>query len=146
MKQDVIQALEGQVSCYRRLVKLAELQHGHVQQNQTEALLDVLKNRQMLLDEIMQHERVVGPAKRGWNEFIAGIESNQRDVAQGLLNETRALLQQIVDADQNDAMVLQQRKLSLGKQINQASAARQVNRNYAAAAYGNRNSRMDVQR
>src|SRR5262245_46979237 len=101
MKDHVIQALEGQVSCYRRLVKLAELQNGHVQQNQTEALLDVLKNRQMLLDEIMQHERVVGPAKRGWNEFIAGIESNQRDVAQGLLNETRALLQQIVDADQN---------------------------------------------
>jgi hypothetical protein len=146
MKHDVIQALEGQVSCYRRLVKLAELQHGHVQQNQTEALLDVLKNRQMLLDEIMQHERVVGPAKRGWNEFIAGIESNQRDVAQGLMNETRALLQQIVNADQNDAMVLQQRKLNLGKQINQASAARQVNRNYATAAYGNRNSRMDVQR
>jgi hypothetical protein len=146
MKDDVIQALEGQVNCYRRLVKLAELQHGHVQQNQTEALLDVLKNRQTLLDEIMRHEQVVGPVKRGWNEFVAGIESDQRDVAQGLLNETRDLLQQIVDADQNDALVLQQRKLNLGKQINQASAARQVNRTYATAAYGNRNSRMDVQR
>jgi predicted nuclease with TOPRIM domain len=146
MKDEVIQALEGQVSCYRRLVKLAELQHGHVQQNQTEALLDVLRSRQSLLDEIMQHERVVGAVKRGWSEFVEGIESDERVRAESLLNETRSLLQQIVSADQNDAMVLQQRKLNLGRQINQASAAKQVNRNYAAAAYGNRSSRMDVQR
>ena len=47
-------------------------------------------------------------------------------------------------ADRNDAMVLQQRKLTLGRQINQASAARTLNRNYAAAAYGTRPARMDV--
>jgi len=146
MKDEVIQALEGQVSCYRRLVKLAELQHGHVQQNQTEALLDVLRNRQVLLDEIMQHERIVGPVKRGWNDFVEGIEAGERTRAESLLTETRTLLQEIMNADQNDAMVLQQRKLNLGKQINQASAAKQVNKNYAAAAYGNRASRMDVQR
>jgi hypothetical protein len=146
MKDEVIQALEGQVCCYRRLVKLAELQHGHVQQNRTEALLDVLRSRQLLLDEIMQHERVVGPAKRGWSDFVEGIESSERTRAESLLSETRTLLQHIVNADQNDALVLQQRKLNLGKQINQASAARQVNRNYAAAAYGGRTSRMDVQR
>ncbi|MDB5305421.1 MAG: hypothetical protein JWM97_2970, partial [Phycisphaerales bacterium] len=44
------------------------------------------------------------------------------------------------------ALVLQQRKLNLGRQINQASAARQVNRNYAASAYGRAPSQMDVQR
>ena len=37
-------------------------------------------------------------------------------------------------------------KLNLGRQINQASAARQVNRNYAASAYGTRPARLDVQR
>jgi hypothetical protein len=146
MKDQVIQALEGQVSCYRRLVKLAELQHGHVQQNRTEALLAVLKSRQDLLDEIMQHERVVGVVKRGWTNFIGSIDSGERARAESLLNETRTLLEQIVNADQNDALVLQQRKLNLGRQINQASAAKQVNRNYATAAYGNRTSRMDVQR
>ena len=146
MKEQVIHALEGQVSCYRRLVKLAELQHGHVQQNQTDKLLDVLKSRQTVLDEIMQHERVVGPAKRGWSEFVGGIEAGERARAETLLGETRELLQQIVNADQNDALVLQQRKLNVGKQINQASAARQVNRTYATAAYGNRTSRMDVQK
>ena len=45
------------------------------------------------------------------------------------------------------SLVLQQQKLNLGTQINQATAARQVNRNYAAAAYGARGGgRMDLQR
>ena len=59
---------------------------------------------------------------------------------------TRQLLEQITAADKDDVLVLQQRKLNLGRQINQATAAKRVNRNYAAAAYGPRASTMDVQR
>ena len=63
-----------------------------------------------------------------------------------MLADTRRLLEQITTADKDDVLVLQQRKLNLGRQINQASAAKQVNRNYAAAAYGPRQSRMDISR
>jgi hypothetical protein len=61
------------------------------------------------------------------------------------LAETRQLLEQITAADRNDSIVLQQRKLSLGRQINKTSAARTLNRKYAAAAYGTRPSKMDIQ-
>jgi hypothetical protein len=60
--------------------------------------------------------------------------------------ETRRLLEEITTSDRNDAMVLQQRKLNLGKQITQAKAARQVNRNYATAAYGAVKSKVDFSR
>ena len=43
-------------------------------------------------------------------------------------------------------LVLQQRRLNLGKEIRQTSSARQVHRMYGAAAYGHRPPRMDVQR
>ena len=69
-----------------------------------------------------------------------------RGKADALLAETRRLLEQITTADRNDALVLQQRKLNLGRQINMASAARQVNRKYSAAAYGSRQPNMDIQR
>ena len=44
--------------------------------------------------------------------------------------------------------VTQQRKLNLGRQINQATAAKQVNRNIAASAYGGarRMARVDLQK
>jgi hypothetical protein len=78
---------------------------------------------------------------------VATLPSDVRAEAETLLAETRRLLEQITTADRNDALVLQQRKLSLGNEIGKATAARQVNRNYAAAAYGARGGgRMDLQR
>src|SRR3954469_25872137 len=146
MKDEVVQALEDQVACYQRLAKLAELQHVHVQQEQIEALLSVMQSRQVVLDQITQLDTAIAPAKRDWVGFVGRIDSGQRARAEGLLAETRRLLEEITLADQNDALVLQQRKLNVGKQINQATAAKKVNRNYAAAAYGTPQSRMDLQR
>ena len=145
MNQNVITALEEQVGCYRRLSRLADVQHEHVRQSQTEALLEVLQSRQVVLDQLKELENVIAPAKRRWSEFVDEI-GEQRDHAEQLLAETRRLLEQITTSDRDDAMVLQQRKLNLGKQINQASAAKQINRNYATAAYGKRASTMDFSR
>jgi hypothetical protein len=144
--QPVITALAGQVDCYRRLAKLAALQHVHVQQGRTEQLLEVLKCRQEVLDRVAGFEAVIVPAKRIWGEFVAGLNATARTMAESLLAESRQLLEQITTADRNDAMVLQQRKLSLGREINRTGAARQVNRSYAATAYGSRPSQMDIQR
>ncbi len=141
-----ILALEEQVACYRRLAKLAELQHVHVQQEQTEQLLEILQKRQEVLNDIGRLEGVVGPQKRRWAAYLGELDGADRVRAETSLAETRRLLEEITAADRNDALVLQQRKLNLGRQINQASAAKQVNRNYAAAAYGPRQSRMDISR
>ncbi len=142
----VILALEEQVECYRRLAKLAATQHEHVQFGQTEALLSVLQLRQDVLDRIAGLEQVLTPAKRQWREYLATLQPMPRARAEILLGETRSLLEQITAADRNDAIVLQQRKLELGKQISQTSVAKQVNRSYAAAAYGARNPTINLQR
>ena len=141
----IIDALHGQVDCYKRLAKLAELQHAHVQQGRTEQLLEVLTYRQQVLDQLGALERVVAPAKREWPQFVSTLRPDARAEAERLLAETRRLLEDITAADCDDVLVLQQRKLNLGRQINQAASARQVNRTYAAASYGRRASVMDVQ-
>jgi hypothetical protein len=139
-------SLEQQVDCYRRLAKLAQLQHVHVEQNRTDALLDVLQNRRAMLDEIHRLEQSIGPAKQRWGEYLGSISGADRSRVESLMNETRDLLEQITAADQNDVLVLQQRKLNLGRQINQAKAARSVNRNYGTSALGAPGaSKMDIQ-
>ena len=143
----VISALREQVDCYRRLAKLAEIQHDHVQQGRTEQLLEVLGARQEVLEQVAGHEAVIAPAKQRWPQYLGELVASKRAQAEGLLAETRHLLEKITTADRNDALILNQRKLSLGHQINKASAARQVNRTYAAAAYGNRGAGgVDLQR
>ena len=145
--ESILAALQEQVDCYRRLAKLAEIQHEHVQQGRTEQLLEVLGQRQEVLGEVARCETRIAPAKRQWAAYLATLPPDARVEAETLLGETRRLLEAITTADRNDALVLQQRKLSLGSQIGKATAARQVNRNYAAAAYGSfGGGRMDLQR
>lgn len=142
----VVQALAAQVEGYRRLARLAELQHMHVQQAQTEQLLEVLRRRQEILDSAAAQEAIIAPAKRKWSEFLKSLDDLTRAEAELLLAETRRLLERITTADRNDALVLQQRKILLGRQINKAGAAQQINRKYSQAAYGSRKSTMDIQR
>jgi hypothetical protein len=141
----IILALQQQVACYQKLAKLAELQHLHVQKGETDELLNVLHRRQEVLDQISAFEKVIVPAKRGWGDYLATLTDEQRLTAETLLGETRRLLEQITAADRNDTIVLQQRKLNLGKQINKTTVARAVNKTYAAAAYGTRRSSVDIQ-
>ena len=144
-EKSILTALSDQVDCYRRLSRLTDLQHEHVQQSRTEELLELLGKRQEVLDQIAQLERAIEPARKSWSTYVGGLTTDDRRLAEILMGESRRLLQDITAADRDDAMVMQQRMLNLGKQINQARAAKQVNRAYAAAAYGSRNSRMDVQ-
>jgi hypothetical protein len=141
----VIIALQQQVVCYQKLAKLADLQHQYVQKGQTDDLLGVLQRRQEVLDQIAAFEQTVAPAKRGWNDYLAGLAMEDRLSAESLLAETRRLLEQITVADRNDTIVLQQRKLNLSQQINKRTVARNINKNYAAAAYGPRRSNVDIQ-
>lgn len=148
MTQELIDALSKQVGCYRQLLKLAELQHEHVQQNHTDGLLEVLQRRRDVLDEITMLEREVAPSKRQWTKLSESADAQRRAQAESLLGETRALLERITAADQSDVLVLQQRKLNLSRQISQTTTARSINRSYGIAAYGGADarSRMDVQR
>jgi hypothetical protein len=142
----VISALERQVECYQRLAKLGEVQHEHVQHSATDQLLKVLGMRQEVLDQIVALERTLASAKKQWGQYLAGLEAAARARAEELLAQTRGLLEHITAADRNDALVLQQRKLTVGRQLGQTAAARQVNRSYRAAAYGPGRTNMDVQR
>jgi hypothetical protein len=141
----IIIALAEQVNCYRRLAKLAEAQHQHIQNSDTESLIDVLQHRQQLLDQMKDFENVIAPAKKQWNEYLGGLDGGSRARAESLLAESRVLLEKITTADRDDVLALQLRKINLGRQIQQTNAARQVNRSYVNAAYGKVESRMDVQ-
>jgi hypothetical protein len=144
--EQFVAALQAQASCYRRLAKLVEVQHEHVEQNRADALLEVLSARQEEMTRIAAIDASVGSVWRGWSEMSPRLGDGDRRLAETLLAEIRSLLEQINLADQNDSIILQQRKHSVGQQLQQANSARQVNRSYAAAAYGRPASRMDVQR
>lgn len=139
-------ALNEQAECYRRLAKLVEAQHEHVEQSRTDALLEVLRQRAGEVERIGQLETRLAPLRRAWSEATADWTVEQRSSAESLIGEIRALLERINAADRGDSIILQQRKLSVARQLRHAGAVQGVNRSYAAAAYGRPSPRMDVQR
>jgi hypothetical protein len=140
----VLDALAKQVACYQRLAKLAEIQHQHVEREQVEGLVEVLQMRAGVLTEVGALDAVIRPARKRWTAFLAELPPERRASAEEMLAETLRLLERITSADKDDVLVLQQRKLNIGRQITQAGTARTINRNYAAAAYGKPPARVDV--
>lgn len=141
----ILAALTEQVACYRRLAKLAEQQHEFIQQEQTEELLRILTARQAELDQLLALGRTIAPAKKEWAQYLVTLPQATREKAESLMAETRTLLERITAADRNDVLVLQQRKLNIGRQIGQVNTGRVVNRAYAAAAYGQKPKGLNVQ-
>lgn len=132
---EVLAALAEQVRCYRALARLAERQHEHVLNDHTEGLLEVLREREVVLDRAAALERVVGPVKREWATVSVTMPAEQRRVMEGHLAEVRRLLAEITAGDERDALAMQQRKLRIGLELRSTSAATAVNRSYAASAY-----------
>jgi len=140
----VIEALRQQVECYRRLARLSEAQHEHVRQGRTDCLLDILRQRQEELDRIAALESDVAPVRRNWQHYLASLDAARRALVEGLMVETRMLLERITAGDRDDALVLQQQKLSVGGEMARAAAGIRAGRQYAPDP-SRRQSTLDVQ-
>jgi len=134
----VLSALEQQSLVYERLLKLCQLQRWHIQENQTEQLLEVLRQRQEAMENISFLDETIAPARKRWESFLGGLDAVRRAMAQSLMAMERRLLEQITAADRSDSITLQQRKIPVGCRINQAAIVTRVNRAYATAAYSSR--------
>jgi len=139
-------ALQRQLACYHKLAQLADVQHTCVEQNRTRDLMQILGQRQEVLDQIADLEQVIGPAKRRWSDYLTELPADDRGVAEKMLAETRQLLERITRVDTDDSLILQQRKLSVSRDVQRTIVAQRVNRSYAAAAYMKRPASVDVQK
>jgi len=116
-------------------LKLADAQHEFVVQDRHDELLEVLTRRQIELDAITTLEREVRELKDQWMEISPTLADDDRAQIEQLLHTTRDLLERITESDQNDALVLQQRKLAVGRQIHHAKSAGVAHQRYADGAY-----------
>lgn len=142
--QLILADLAAQADWYAKLLKLAEIQHSLIEQERTDDLLVVLERRQKIVEQISLIEQRLRPVKQDWPAATAGFSDEDRVRVEAKFAEARGLLEEITRADQDDAMLLTQRKISVGQQLRQANAGQQINRRYAASAYAGVGGRMDV--
>ena len=151
MNSAILESLSDQLDCYRRMAHMAGEQSRAIFGGETDKLLAVLERREALTARAAELETTIGPFKRGWPRSADAMEDADRDEAQRLLGEIKRTLADLTKRDDKDAATLRARLAMTGGELEKAKVddrhVRQINRRYAAAAYGGRNKgKLDVSR
>jgi hypothetical protein len=138
--------VSAQIDLYSKLLRLCEIQHTLIAQERTDDLIVVLQRRQMIVEAVGAIEQRLKPIKQDWHSLASGIDRDTRSDLESKFAQSRDLLMQITQADDDDALMLQQRKMAVGRQLRQTTSGRVMNQKYAAGAYATTGGRMDVSR
>lgn len=138
--------VSAQIDLYSKLLRLCELQHTLIAQERTDDLMVVLQKRQAIVEALGAIEQRLRPIKQDWHSRAASIDTELRSSLEAKFALSRDLLMQITEADKDDALVLQQRKIAIGQQLRKTTSGRVMNQKYASGAYATTGGRMDISR
>jgi hypothetical protein len=136
--------LTQQKSLYEQLLKLSMRQRDFIAGDRVDELLNLLQQRQSLIEQAGQIENRVKPIKLEWAAVSQSIDEASKQHVQNILAESRDLLGQLAQRDSDDSLVMQQKKLDVRKQIQGTQQQTQVAKHYAAGAYASSRSQINV--
>lgn len=131
---EVIELLQAQVALYEKLKELAERQRLLISHGQSEALLEILGERQRLVDGLSEINRTMSSVRKDWESIKSRMTQQQRTEAETLVQQVGESLQEIMASDEADSRALNSRRDQVGQ-----SLATLRTKEMAASAYGHAN-------
>jgi len=128
---EMVALLKEQRTLFCRLRALTQRQRSLITQDDSDALLGVLSQRQQLVDGLIGISDRLAPYRSDWSTLYAELEEPVRQEVAGLLEETNAALHGILQSDRQDTAMLTARKQQIAD-----SAATLDHGSRAGAAYG----------
>jgi len=132
--EGLIDLLREQRDLYRRLQELSDRQRNLISGDRPELLLNILRDRQMLVESLARVNQQLSPYRQSWQEIYATLPPADRQTASSLLDEINGMLQLILKADQEDQALLSARKQAVARSLNDVSGGRVANTAYAQHA------------
>lgn len=123
--------LERQRRLYRSLQALADRQAQLVSAGNPDGLLQVLAQRQGVLEEVKKTNDALLPFRQRWDGICQMLDEEQRTAVSAAINEINDHLQAIMQRDQKDSEMLQVRCRQVGQELQGARLGRN-----ALKAYG----------
>ena len=128
---DAISRLEMQAAAGDRLADLAREQGGLIETGRVDELLEVLTQRQSLIDELLAVVTEIGPLADAVQHTPAGVTEVQRQTVRRLVDTIGQRLAEVIDIDSRDRTRLEQRLAEVNRERSVNTSART-----ARAAYG----------
>lgn len=127
---ELLDLLTRQHELYRELRKLAVSQRDLIAAEDPSGLLNLLSQRQRLIDQLATINQRLEPVRAEWKKIEAMLSTEQRARAADLVEQVGQLLAEILQADEADTKLLSARKVVIGQQLKGTVATAQ-----AQAAY-----------
>lgn len=128
--KELVQLLEHQRVLFARLRGLADRQKALVIQDDPQPLLNLLSERQRLVDGLVGLNARLGPYRSRWTTIYSGLDESRRRHVAELLEESNSALSIILQSDNHDTATLQARRHDM---VNRLDAL--DNHSRAATAY-----------
>ncbi|MBU0640563.1 MAG: flagellar protein FlgN [Planctomycetes bacterium] len=136
--QRLVALLTRQRDLYQQLRELSERQRSLISGNRPEMLLNILRDRQTLVNGLATLNEQLAPFRRGWDGMYAQLPEDTRDQASALLTQINELLRVILKTDQEDSALLAARKRAVASEMGALSSGRSANAAYADQAAAQR--------
>jgi hypothetical protein len=126
--------LERQRQLYRTLQALADRQADQVSAGNPDGLLQILAQRQTLLEDVKKTNDALLPFRQRWDAICQMLDEQQRTEVSAAINEINDRLQTIMKRDQKDSEMLQLRCRKIGQDMQSSRLGRTAMRAYDGTA------------
>jgi hypothetical protein len=128
--ESLLQILERQHSVAGDLVRLAESQATCIAEDRTDRLLDLLAQRQSLIDQFTASQAEMGNLTRGLGERFEGMSEPQRRRIKELVSDISQALARVMQRDAQDQATLKASKRRVADELTSLDAAKQAHNAY----------------
>jgi len=126
--------LDEQCRLYEQLDELSQNQSVCVESGETELLLDILAQREGIVEQVKEVNGLLEPFVSKWDSLADALDDAQRETLRGKLARLDELVDRINTRDESDRIKLEEQKSRVSQEMDGA-----VRQKHAAAAYGRTN-------
>jgi flagellar biosynthesis/type III secretory pathway chaperone len=128
--------LDEQGELCGRLEQLGAEQSGHVETGNTEELLSVLGQRQLVLDRVMQINEILEPFRSNRESVMNRLVAMDRDALQRRIDRIADSVDRVRRRDDEDRKRLEQQRKSVADELSNMTRLRGAAAAYAGNAAG----------
>lgn len=132
----LIELLVQQRGVYEELGGLSEQQGALVEAGDAEPLLNLLAQRQTLIDRLTQLNGRIEPYKQNWPALWSQLDATTQTHVQSLITQVQSLLDDIVARDERDRAALHAQRERVAGELGGARRGSAVHRAYGAGSGG----------
>src|SRR5438046_6840183 len=98
----IIELLTRQATIYEQLRELCMRQRGLIQTDHAENLLEILRDRQILMNELRHIQTELSPLRGRWETACNGLSPADHELVGALLERSRIDVKAILESDNED--------------------------------------------